>query len=346
MTADFDLGLWRVRPSRLVVERDGESRSLGPKAMGVLVALVEARGEPVSKDELIARAWEGDVASDEALTTVVYELRKALDDDARRPTLVGTVRARGYRLLVEIEEPTAETAVEKPTLSPPGLGGIVGMFVFAVLLLLGVGYCFGGDAERPDGFVLPDGAVSPPVAAAATIDAPRTSPIEPEATGDLEPDLEIDLEPEAGQNGIQSVTVLPFDTAGDPVDRDAFADGLAERLAIFLARGDGAPGGSPLDVVPAFSRAVAGTPLATRLMTDAVVEGSVRRADDRLWVAVQLVDTSTGWLVWGGTWEREIEDAFVLQEELARTIAKQIHDRLGSDRISENPRKPGDSNGS
>ncbi|MEM8929747.1 MAG: winged helix-turn-helix domain-containing protein [Acidobacteriota bacterium] len=303
------------------------SRSLGPKGMGVLLALVEAGGEPVSKDALIARAWDGDVASDEALTTVVYELRKALDDDARRPRLVGTVRGRGYRLLTSIEDeapPLAEIAAgasapdahaatsdtgeaRRPPLSPPSIGGTVAMLLFALLLLLGVGRCFGGDAERP-----------------ADVGSERsTAPVEIERESAEQPSAL--AEPLAE---IRSITIMPFEAAGDAVDRDAFADGLAERLAIDLARGGDTFGALPLDIVPAFSRAVVGTPLATGLGTDALVEGSVRRAGDRLWVAVQLVDTRSYRLVWGGTWEREIDDAFGLQDELAKAIGQQIRARL------------------
>ena len=81
---NFRLAEWSVEPSLLRLIQGGEARTVGTKVMAVLLCLAARPGELVSKDELVAEAWGGDAASDEALTAVVYELRRALGDDARR----------------------------------------------------------------------------------------------------------------------------------------------------------------------------------------------------------------------------------------------------------------------
>jgi DNA-binding winged helix-turn-helix (wHTH) protein/pimeloyl-ACP methyl ester carboxylesterase len=70
-----------------------------PKAAEVLKQLVLRAGEPVSKAELFATVWEGTAVSDDALTSCIQELRRALDDDAKHPRVIETRHRRGYRFV-------------------------------------------------------------------------------------------------------------------------------------------------------------------------------------------------------------------------------------------------------
>ncbi|MEO1367884.1 MAG: transcriptional regulator, partial [Acidobacteriota bacterium] len=99
----FRVGEWTVEPDLLRLTRGDRRRIVGAKVLGVLQVLAERPGEMVSKDALVSRVWGDGAASDESLTTVIYELRRALGDDARSPRFVGTIRGRGYRLLVTPE---------------------------------------------------------------------------------------------------------------------------------------------------------------------------------------------------------------------------------------------------
>lgn len=100
--ADFALGAWTVEPSRNLLACGSDARVVGPKVMNLLLVLAEAPGHVVSKEDLVARLWQGDFVTDEVLTTLVYALRRALGDDARRPRFVETVRGRGYRLVAPV----------------------------------------------------------------------------------------------------------------------------------------------------------------------------------------------------------------------------------------------------
>ena len=94
---------------------DDEIR-LTPKASGVLKVLVGQAGHPVTKDELFARVWSGVAVSDDALTSCIQELRKALGDDAKQPRFIETRHRRGYRFIAELAR--AEAAAVYPS-SPP-----------------------------------------------------------------------------------------------------------------------------------------------------------------------------------------------------------------------------------
>ncbi len=99
---EFRVGEWLVHPELNTLSRDGEERRVGPKVMAVLGCLVERGGGVVGKQELVDQVWQGAFTSDEAVATVLYELPKALGDDARQPRYVETIRGceRGSALLV------------------------------------------------------------------------------------------------------------------------------------------------------------------------------------------------------------------------------------------------------
>lgn len=86
------------------ITRAGETRDVPRKVMAVLQLLLSRAGEVVTKEELVAEVWEGQ-ATDEVLATTLYELRRALGDDARTPRYIETIRKRGYRLVARATGP-------------------------------------------------------------------------------------------------------------------------------------------------------------------------------------------------------------------------------------------------
>lgn len=83
--------------STRIVRRAGASTRIEPKAASVLHCLIEANGEVVRREYLLDHCWTVGGGSDEALVQVVGQLRRALDDDARRPRFIETVPKGGYR---------------------------------------------------------------------------------------------------------------------------------------------------------------------------------------------------------------------------------------------------------
>ena len=112
----FQTGAWRVEPSRCVLERgrDGTEVRVEPRVMDLLVALASRRGEVVSKDELVRGVWQGRFVSDGAVSVAIFELRRALGDDARQPEYVETIPRRGYRWLPDVRVDTEPAAAGTP----------------------------------------------------------------------------------------------------------------------------------------------------------------------------------------------------------------------------------------
>lgn len=106
--------------SRMSIERDGLPVSVEPKAMDVLVYLLEHRDRLVTKDELLDVVWKDTFVTPNVLTRAVAILRKALGDDAQESRIIATVSKRGYRWIAPVTEatslqlavPTAATTVQ------------------------------------------------------------------------------------------------------------------------------------------------------------------------------------------------------------------------------------------
>jgi TolB-like protein/DNA-binding winged helix-turn-helix (wHTH) protein len=101
---DFVLGDWHVSPKLNRVRRGDERITVKNKSMAVLVFLVDAAGEVVTRDEIMDAVWPGMEVTDDVLTQSVVELRKALDDDAKHPKIIQTIPRVGFRLVASIDD--------------------------------------------------------------------------------------------------------------------------------------------------------------------------------------------------------------------------------------------------
>jgi Tol biopolymer transport system component/DNA-binding winged helix-turn-helix (wHTH) protein len=91
-----------VQPAAFAVVRDGQTLALEPKAVRVLLYLIEHRDRAVSKEELIETVWEGVAVTDNALTRIVAQLRRELGDDAKQTRYIQTLPTLGYRFIADL----------------------------------------------------------------------------------------------------------------------------------------------------------------------------------------------------------------------------------------------------
>jgi TolB-like protein/Flp pilus assembly protein TadD len=125
-----------------------------------------------------------------------------------------------------------------------------------------------------------------------------------------------------------SVAVLPFADLSPGKDQAYLSDGLAEEIMSALS------GIAELHVAArtsAFAFKDKETPvdeIGARLGVAQVIEGSVRRANDRLRITVQLIDASNGFQVWSRSYDRDAADIFAVQREISGSIVEQLHVRL------------------
>jgi Tol biopolymer transport system component/DNA-binding winged helix-turn-helix (wHTH) protein len=115
----FLLGSCRVEPRALRVTRDGDSVRLEPRMMQVLLALARRDGRTVSREELLAEAWNGAVITDDSIYRVIHRLRSVLSADARTDAVIETVPKVGYRLLQPVRPLAAGREANAASAAPP-----------------------------------------------------------------------------------------------------------------------------------------------------------------------------------------------------------------------------------
>ena len=127
--------------------------------------------------------------------------------------------------------------------------------------------------------------------------------------------------PVAALPAVAAIAVLPFADMSPGRDQEYFCDGLSEELIDALSRVDG------LRVAArsaSFRFRGAGVDLAEagrQLGVGSIVEGSVRKAGDRLRITVQLIDVASGFHRWSQRFDRKLGDIFAIQDEIAASVA-------------------------
>jgi len=133
-----------------------------------------------------------------------------------------------------------------------------------------------------------------------------------------------------GFSGRPAIAVLPFDNLSADPEQEYFADGIVEDLITRLAACRTFPVIARNSTFTYRNQAVDVKVVGRELGARYVVEGSVRRAGNRVRIGAQLIDASTGLHIWAEIYDRELRDIFELQDELTRIICGSIQPQLGA----------------
>jgi TolB-like protein/DNA-binding winged helix-turn-helix (wHTH) protein len=293
------------------LQKQGRKIRLEGQPVQVLICLLEAPGELVTREDLHRKLWPADtfVNFEQGLNAAVKRLRQALNDSADNPRFVETLPRRGYRFIAPVQMvaergdapavPVNEVAInEMPAAgdSPPDQVGssaeasatlrqrpwtrwaIVSLAVFGILLL-----------------------------------------------GIL---MVWKLRPGSRSPAIRSLVVLPLENLSGDASQDYFSDGMTDELITELGQ---------IRELRVISRTSAMTSkgahkslpqIAQDLDVDAVVEGTVLRSGNRVRITAQLVLAAADKHLWAQSYEGDLRDTFALQQEVARSIAGQIRSEL------------------
>jgi len=140
-----------------------------------------------------------------------------------------------------------------------------------------------------------------------------------------------------------SLAVLPFIDLSREKDQEYFCDGMAAEIIGALAGVSGLRLASRTSSFRYRGTALDSREIARRLRVRALLEGSVRKAEERLRITAELVDGASGFALWSGTFDRKLADVFAIQEEIALNIAEALkvslsrseHEALGQPSTSD-----------
>ena len=129
-----------------------------------------------------------------------------------------------------------------------------------------------------------------------------------------------------------SIAVLPFVNTSDDTANEYFADGLAEELLNVLSKMRGLRVASRTSAF-SFKDAKVDIPtMAQKLNVATILEGSVRKAGNRVRVSAQLIHVATDSYLWSATYDRELEDIFAVQDDIARSVVTELRATLLEER--------------
>jgi len=149
-----------------------------------------------------------------------------------------------------------------------------------------------------------------------------------------------DLREAGGESGIEfskrssgvkarpSVAVLPFVDMSPQKDQEYFCDGMAEELINALTNLDGLQVASRTSAFQFKGKGYDICEVGRRLKVQNVLEGSVRKAGDRLRITAQLVSVADGYHLWSEKYDREMEDIFAIQDEISLAIVDKLKLKL------------------
>ena len=137
--------------------------------------------------------------------------------------------------------------------------------------------------------------------------------------------------PAAGPAAAQaatSIAVLPFTDMSPTRDQEYFGDGMTEELINALTRVEGLEVVSRTSAFAYKGQSLDVREIGRRLGVGTVLEGSIRVAGDQLRVTAQLIDVDSGFHLWSDSYDRDMKDVFVIQEEIARSIVAAVEPEL------------------
>ena len=290
---DFEGFSLDARRGVLYSQSDGRPVELTPRAFSALLYLVERAGQLVEKGALLAAVWPNVVVEEGNLTQTIYVLRRALGERPDEHRFIVTVPGRGYRFVAAVTrhaEPSTEDS-ETESAAEPIAATAAGSKRTG--WITGIALALGALAIIAVWFY-----------------------------------REREADSVVSMQAIQSIAVLPFVDMSPTGDSAYFSDGLAEELLNLLAQ---IPELRVIARTSSFSFRDQNVDIATiaqKLQVGHVLEGSVRRAGDKVRITAQLIDAADSSHVWSETYERDLTDVFAVQSEIATAVADALKLRL------------------
>jgi TolB-like protein len=133
----------------------------------------------------------------------------------------------------------------------------------------------------------------------------------------------------AAKSAGASIAVLPFLNMSDDKGNEFFSDGITEELLNVLVRVPGLGVASRTSSFAYKGSTLGTSAIASALKVNHVLEGSVRKAGNKVRITAQLIDATNDRHLWSETYDRELIDIFAIQEEIANAIVAALRNELG-----------------
>jgi len=289
----FRIGGWDVNPQQNLLKSPEHTKTLEPKVMDVLVFLAERQGEVVSRQQILDAVWREVVVGDEVVSRAVSLLRTELGDDQKNPRYLKTISKRGYCLIADVILVTSSVSDASASAT----------------------------AENPTESIThrtmrkPSFTIVTVLALALAYFAYDIFLLQPESDHNV------------GNIGM-SIAVLPFVNMSADSDNEYFSDGLSEELLNLLTKIPELRVAARTSSFSYKAKDVNITQIGEELNVTHVLEGSVRKTGNDVRITAQLVKVDSGIRLWSKTFDRALNDIFVVQDEIAKAVVDELRINL------------------
>jgi DNA-binding winged helix-turn-helix (wHTH) protein/TolB-like protein len=289
-------------PAERKLTRGSEPVALTPKCFDLLVVLVENSGHLLEKEKLITILWPDHFVEESNLSFNISTLRKALGDGQGGQQYIETVPKKGFRFVGQVEEESGDEMEIRTINQNPAVSEVA---------LKGYGETMGGQAFQPESIV--QGAAASHsrrlnilfiVLAAGAIGFLAHQLWTRRATTPVQPPL-------------RTIAVLPFKPLSNESRNESLELGMAESLISKLS------GMKQIVVRPVGAVRKYTDPqqdpaqVGRELEAEAVLDGTIQKAGDRVRVTVRLVDVENSATSWSEQFDTDFTDIFRVQDAIS-----------------------------
>jgi DNA-binding winged helix-turn-helix (wHTH) protein/TolB-like protein/Flp pilus assembly protein TadD len=298
----YEFGPYHLAVQERLLTRDGEVIPLAPKAVDLLVALVENSGHVLGKDELMKQVWPDSFVEEANLSHHIFTLRKALGEDKNGAKYIETIPRRGYRFVAEVTE-IDDTSNELVLAERTRSRIIVEQEQERPLETTSRSALAGSGHKRK---LMLAAAVSAGVLVGLGVVVYFL------VTG----------KPEPGGYGsaIKSIAVLPFKPLVADSRDEALELGMAETLIARLSNLRDVkvrPTSAVRKYVDLQQDAIEA---GRELQVESVLDASIQKSGDRLRVVARLVRVDDGTTLWADKFDEKLTDLFTVQDRISERM--------------------------
>ncbi len=330
----YEFDKFRLDVSERILWRDGKRLPLSEKAFETLHALVRRGNHLVGKDELLNEIWADTIVEENNLDKNISLLRKVLGERSDKGKFIETVRGHGFRFVAEVRELS----------EPPAVTGGLNTAEFQI-----ADSKFQISNQSDDKFQAENQSeISNLKSQIQTSENNQDQIPNPKSEipnrkrlvavfGTLIIGLSLlgyyfwqsGEKSDVADTPIKTIAVLPFKSLGAENRNEALELGMADTLIAKL-------GGEemivrPLGSVSRYAVLEQDSLIAAReLGVEAVLDGTIQTADNRIRISARLFRTSDGKQLWTGQFDEKFTDIFAVQDSISERVAAALKIRLGN----------------
>jgi DNA-binding winged helix-turn-helix (wHTH) protein/TolB-like protein/Tfp pilus assembly protein PilF len=323
----YEFGQFRLDADKHRLLRDGEVVQLSPKAIDILLLLVQNPDKPLEREALLQAVWADTFVEDANLTVAVSHLRRALGQNGEPGEYIETVPRVGYRFVAdvrEVREAPAPLVIEKRTLSRTVIEEELihdephaEAKTAAIVVQPAIAKRRPAFARRPvTALLLAATALSALALGAILYSKGVRTPTTPYPAAIM---------------SIRSIAVLPPRDLSGAADNASLSLGIADALITRL-------GGIRKVVVRPTSAIVRyvdsnqdAVNAGRALGVDAVIDGTLQRDGDRMRVTLRLLNVANGAQLWSENFDEGTPDIFKLQDSISQQVGETLFTNLTQD---------------